>query len=243
MTRTPSCSARSGGPKLGHHRSVRPAARAGAARAPKGPGPLREPSPGAPEPGARRGESAARRTDRGHGPARRPRADRRHLLRGQRARWRRAHDTCEYSVAEIERIARVGFDAAPAACERRRARAARHLGRQGERARDVTALAGDGGRAWPSEYRRGRAGPHAGRQRGDAARVEPRPFRRPADREHVRRHPQRRVGDADRLARDAPVGEPRRHRPGLVRARPRIGARTSRARASPTRSRPSCRRR
>ena len=50
-----------------------------------------------------------------------------------------AHDDCEYSVAEIERIARVAFEAA-----RRRGgdRApSGHLGRQGQRARDLTALA------------------------------------------------------------------------------------------------------
>ena len=51
-----------------------------------------------------------------------------------------AHDDCEYSVAEIERIARTAFEAA-----RRRAAdggsAARHLGRQGQRARDLAPLA------------------------------------------------------------------------------------------------------
>ena len=51
-----------------------------------------------------------------------------------------AHDNCEYSVAEIERIARIAFEAA-----RRRAAdggsPAGHLGRQGERARDLAPLA------------------------------------------------------------------------------------------------------
>ena len=54
----------------------------------------------------------------------------------------RAFDTCEYSVAEIERIATVAFDAA-------QGRAAGfedatgHLGRQGQRARDVAPMARD----------------------------------------------------------------------------------------------------
>ncbi len=51
-----------------------------------------------------------------------------------------AHDNCEYSVGEIERIARTAFEAA-----RRRAGEGGggpgHLGRQGERARDLPPLA------------------------------------------------------------------------------------------------------
>ena len=54
-----------------------------------------------------------------------------------------AHDNCDYTVAEIERIARIGFEAA-----RRRAAgggaAPRHLGRQGQRARDLAPLARGG---------------------------------------------------------------------------------------------------
>ena len=51
-----------------------------------------------------------------------------------------AHDNCEYSVAEIERIARTAFEAARRRAEGSAA-AARHLGRQGQRARDLAALA------------------------------------------------------------------------------------------------------
>ena len=73
-------------------------------------------------------------------PADRPRADRRAVLR-RAARVRRrtgaAFNTMRYSVEEIARIARVAFDAA-----RRRRRKQRHVGGQGERARDVAALAG-----------------------------------------------------------------------------------------------------
>ena len=77
-----------GGPKWDTTDPVRSPPRAGPARPPKGAGPLRQPPAGAPEPGARRGQSAARRAHRGHGPARGPRADGRDLLRGQRPRWR-----------------------------------------------------------------------------------------------------------------------------------------------------------
>ena len=86
----------------------------------------------------------------------------------------RAHDDCEYSVAEIERISRVAFDArAPARRERRRAPG--HLGGQGERSRDLAPVARDGG-ARRGRVRRRRARPHAGRQRRHAARREPARF-------------------------------------------------------------------
>ena len=108
-------------PEVGHHRPRRAAARAGAARA------------------CARG-SACTRTCARCARARRwsraspLRAERiagtdllvvreltgRDLLRRPRARGDRAHDTCEYSVGEIERIARVAFDAARAG--RRRGR-------------------------------------------------------------------------------------------------------------------------
>ena len=54
-----------------------------------------------------------------------------------------AHDTCAYSVAEIERIAHVAFDAARLRAGGLRRGAAGDLGRQGERARDLAALARD----------------------------------------------------------------------------------------------------
>ena len=80
----------------------------------------------------------------------------------------RAHDDCAYTVEEIERIARVGFEAAG---ERR---GQRHLGRQGQRARDLAALARDG-RPARARVRGRRARPPAGRQRGDAAGLAARP--------------------------------------------------------------------
>ena len=58
-----------------------------------------------------------------------------------------AHDTCVYTVAEIERIAEVGFEAADPA------QRPRHLGRQGQRPRDV---AGCGARRSPAWRRAAR---------------------------------------------------------------------------------------
>ncbi len=52
----------------------------------------------------------------------------------------RAHDDCEYSVAEIERISRVAFDAARERGAARR-RAEGHFGGQGERPRDLAPVA------------------------------------------------------------------------------------------------------
>ena len=57
-----------------------------------------------------------------------------------------ASDTCVYTVDEIERIARVAFEAAA------RRRRPRDLGRQGERARDLAALARDRRRAVAPDY-------------------------------------------------------------------------------------------
>ena len=154
-----------------------------------------------------------------------------------------AHDTCEYSAAEIERIARVGFEAAQRRAEGSRPQAPRHLGRQGQRAGDLAPLA-RGGRPRRPRLPRRRARPPAGRQRGDAARLAAGRLRRDRHREPLRRHPQRRVGDADRLAGHAALGQPRRRRRARASSS-RSTARppTSPARASPTRWRPSSRRR
>ena len=178
---------------------------------------------------------------RRHRPAGRARADRRHLLRRQRPRRRPAHDTCEYSAAEIERIARVGFEAARAA-PRARTQAPRHLGRQGQRARDLAPVA-RGGRPRRPRVPRRRARPPPGRQRGDAARPAPGRLRRDRHREPVRRHPQRRGGDADRLAGHAALGLARRTARRASSSRSTAPPPTSPARASPTRSPPSSRRR
>ena len=152
-----------------------------------------------------------------------------------------AHDTCEYTVAEIDRIARTAFEAA-----RRRA------GSSGERPRVTSvdkANVLETSRLWREvvtgiapDYADVDPRPPAGRQRGDAAGLAARGFRRDRDREPVRRHPQRRGGDADRLPGDAALRQPRRRRrPWPVRAGPRLSSRYRRQRASPTRSRPSSR--
>ena len=145
-------------------------------------------------------------------------------------------DTCEYHPSQVERLARRGFELA------RDARRKADVGRQGERARDVAALAPRrprGRRRLPG--RRGRG--HARRQRGDAARERSRAVRRRRHREHVRGHPLRpRRGD-DRRARARAVGEPRRRRPGDLRAGPRLGARHRRTRHRESRRECSARRR
>ncbi len=72
----------------------------------------------------------------------------------------------------------------------------------------------------------------------DAASFEilraPHRVRRDRHRQHVRRHPERRVGGTRGVDRRPPLGLAR-HRAGPLRAHPRRGARTSPARASPTR--------
>ena len=115
-----------------------------------------------------------------------------------------AHDDCAYSVAEVERIAR--WPSSP-------------------RARKVTSVDKanvlETSRLWREtvdargrpRIRRDPAGAPAGGQRRDAARLAADRLRRDRDREHVRRHPQRRGGDAHRLARDAAERLARRRRP------------------------------
>ncbi len=70
-----------GGPKWDTTDPDAPAPRAGPARTAQGNGPVRQPAAGAAEPRPGRRQPAARGADRRHRPARRPRADRRHLLR------------------------------------------------------------------------------------------------------------------------------------------------------------------
>ena len=106
----------------------------------------------------------------------------------------KAHDLCEYSEAEIERIARVAF------------RAARSRVTSVDKANVL-----ETSRLWREVVRRvhsaglpeRRARARARRQRRDAARRLPAALRRDPHREHVRRHPQRRGRDAHGLDRDA----------------------------------------
>ncbi len=55
-----------------------------------------------------------------------------------------AHDTCEYSTLEVDRIARTAFAAARRRATQFRPQATGHLGRQGQRAGDIAALARGG---------------------------------------------------------------------------------------------------
>ena len=202
------CSPRSAG-RSGTPPTPAPRARAGPARPAQGARAVRQPATCAPR--ARRSTTRARcsrELHRGHRPARGARAHRRHLLRrfGPRTATRR-YDTCTYTVAEIERIARRGVP--------RRALAGDERG-QGERPGVLAAVA----RGRPPRALRGiperRARAPARRQRRDAAVAAPAPLRRHPHREPLRRHPQRRGRDAHGLHRHAAQRVARRRRaPGV----------------------------
>ena len=121
--------------RRGGRRRFRTAPGAGAPRPAQGARPVRQPAarPAVPGPAGRQPAQAG--ADRGHRPPGGARADGRHLLRRRPgATATRAHDDCAYSVEEIERIARVAF---------RSARTQGHERGQGQRARDLTAVARD----------------------------------------------------------------------------------------------------
>ena len=210
-------------PQMGHHRPRRAAPRAGPARPAQGHGPLRQPAPGAAEPGPGRRQPAARGAHRRHRPAGRPRAHRRHLLRRPAA----ATATPPTTPASTRPRKSSGSPAPPS---RRPAAAPRAPAASPASPRSTRPTCwrprGSGARWSPHRprLRRRRARPPAGRQRGDAAGLAPGRLRRDRHREPLRRHPQRRVGDADRLAGDAALRQPRRRRrPGPLRAGPRLG--------------------
>ena len=140
-----------------------------------------------------------------------------------------AYDTCEYDASEIERIARAAFEAA-----RRRAEGS---GRKPKVTSIDKANVMETSRLWREvvtrvapDYATSRS-TTSSRQRGDAAGLAPGRLRRDRRREPLRRHPQRRGGDADRQPRDAPLGQPRRRRrPWPLRAGPRLRPRHRRQR-------------
>ena len=110
----------------------------------------------------------------------------------------RASDLCEYTVAEIERIARIAFQAARSrvtSVDKMNVLETSRLWRE-----VVT-------RVHSEEFPQRRARAPARRLGRDEARRRAAPLRRDPHREHVRRHPQRRGRDAHRLARDAPERE------------------------------------
>ena len=150
------------------------------------------------------------RGPRHHDPAR---ADRRRLFRRAArhrdpARRRSAAASTPRSTprAEIERVARVGFELA------RKRRSKVMLGREGQRHGIRRALARGGADAARRRVSRRRARPHVRRQLRHAAGAPAQAVRRDRHRQPVRRHPLRLRGDADRLARHAALGLARRAR-------------------------------
>ena len=132
-------------------------------------------------------------------------------------------DTCEYHPSQVERIARRAFGLAADAP------AQAHLGRQGERARDLAALAPgrDRGRGRLSG-RRARA--RARRHGRDAARPGARALRRRSSPRTPSATSSRTRRRGHRRARAGGVGEPRRRRAGHLRAGARLGSRHRRPR-------------
>ena len=208
-------------PEVGHDRPRRkPRPEQGLLGLRKGLGPVRQPAPGQAAAGALRRLAAAARADRGHRPARRARAHRRHLLRREDAHGRHApRDLCAYTVEEIERIARVGVP-------RRARRASRAstrptCSRPSRLWREVVMRACTRSE-FPNIELEHVLVDNAAMQLVSLAA----PLRRDPHREHVRRHPHRRGGDAHRLDRDAARARrsARPAAPGAVRAGARLGA-------------------
>ena len=180
-----------------------------------------------PSPALRRRQPAARRADRGHRPARRPRAHRRHLLRRVAA----ARATAPTTTAPTRSPRSSGSPASPSSARRRAARRPQVTSVDKANVLETSRLWRETVERVAGELRRRRARPHAGRQRGDAARLRAGALRRDRHREPVRRHPQRRVGDAHRLAGDAALGEPRRRAARACSSRSTARPPTSPARA------------
>ena len=224
---TPSCSPRSAA-RSGTRPTRTAAPRAGPARPAPGPRPVRQPAPGPPAAGALRRQPAQARGDRAHRPARRARAHRRHLLRREgprrrpRARRLRLHRATRSSGS-------------PASPSRPRARASPASTRP-----TCSRPRGCGARSSRACTRAEFPNIELEHLLVDNAAMQlvaaPAPLRRDPHREHVRRHPQRRGGDAHRLDRAA--AERRRSARDGTRAcsSPCTARRpTSPARASPTR--------
>ena len=125
--------------------------------------------------------------------------------RGLAADGSEGFNTMRYTPAEVERVAQVRL--------RHRARPAPQgaVGRQGQRPRDVAAVARDGHQAGAGVSRRHARAPVRRRVRDEPG-ARSAPLRRRRHREPVRRHPVRRGRRHRRLARHAAVGEPRRRR-------------------------------
>ena len=187
-------------------------------------------------------EAGGRRRPRPHDPAR---AHGRRRTSASRAAFgtdangaREAFNTMRYSEPEVERIAHVAFRTARAAASARSARSTRRTC-----SRRCSCGATSSTRVG-SEY----PDVELTHMFVDAAAMQlmraPDAVRRHRHRQRLRRHPLRRGRDAHRLDRHASVRVARAAiGAGLYEPVHGIGARHRRARTSPIRSRPSCRRR
>ena len=161
---------------------------------------------------------------RGHRPADRARARRRPLLRrARRARRRHRLRHVEYHPTQVERLARRAFELA-------RTRSGRLLSVDKANVLDTSRLWRRVVTEVARRLPRRRAAARPRRLGRDEHRHRPRQLRRDGDGEHLRRHPLRRRRRRDRRARPGRVGEPRRRRPGHLRAGARLGARHRRHR-------------
>ena len=137
-----------------------------------------------------------------------------------------------YTRAEIERIARMAFHLARAAPQEA------HQRRQVQRAGDLPALA-PGRRRSRGGVPRRRTRTHPGGQLRHAAGPEPDAASTSCDREHVRRHPERRRRGAGRLHRHAALGLHRRPASPPARGSACTSRSTAPPPTSPARTRPT----
>src|SRR2546426_5058773 len=192
---------------------------AGSARSAAGPRRVREPPSGGAAPAGGRclAAQACRAARRGR--ADRARADRRHLLRREAPRSRLGRGPLPvHGGGDRARGAR---RRAPGAVAPRPA----HLGGQGQRPRNVEAVAGGDDPRGARGIQRHRARAPAGRFLRAAPRAAAGRLRRDRHREPLRRHPHRSDRGAGRLDRHAALRLARRRgRAGPVRARARLRA-------------------
>jgi hypothetical protein len=134
-----------------------------------------------------------------------------------------AFDTMRYSRPEVERIARVAFEAARKRSKRVTSVDKNNVLETSQLWKDVMLDIG-------KEYPDVELDHMLRRQRGHAAREGAQEVRRGGHRQHVRRHPLGRGRDAHRLDRHAALGIAQFEQPGPVRAQPRQRARHCRQR-------------
>ena len=125
-----------------------------------------------------------------------------------------AFDTMRYSRPEIERIAHVAFQAARKRNKRVTSVDKANVLETFQFWKDVVTEV-------HAQYPDRGAGPHVRRQRRDAAREGSEEVRRGGHRQHVRRHPLGRSGNAHGFHRHAAFGLAGQGQQGLVRTQPR----------------------